>query len=224
MIKAVAFDFDGVILESAGVKTQAFQKLFEKDFSERIEAILNYHRKNMGISRFVKFRYIYKKILNKPLSQEEEENLGHKFSSLVIQEVLEAPFVRGTLEFLEENHKRYSLFIVSGTPEKELRDIVKKRGVFHYFKEVHGSPKEKGDILRDILLRYHWQAGELAFVGDAESDLDASETTGVHFIARANGENHFREPFGRYCIKDMDELNHVLLKFERRQEGVINEP
>ena len=63
-IKAILFDFDGVILESVDIKGLAFCKLFE-NFPEHVTKIVQYHHANGGISRFNKFRYIYKNILKK---------------------------------------------------------------------------------------------------------------------------------------------------------------
>src|SRR5690606_22889470 len=42
---AVIFDFDGVILESVKVKTDAFKELFS-DYPEHLEAIVAYHENN----------------------------------------------------------------------------------------------------------------------------------------------------------------------------------
>ena len=57
--KAIALDFDGVILESAVIKTQAFSGVFE-NYPEHLEAIINHHLNNVGVSRYEKFKYIYK--------------------------------------------------------------------------------------------------------------------------------------------------------------------
>jgi len=43
MIKAIIFDFDGVIIESMDVKTKAFTFLF-KDYLEHLPEIINLHR------------------------------------------------------------------------------------------------------------------------------------------------------------------------------------
>ena len=47
-LRAVIFDFDGVILESADIKTQAFIELFADNPDHR-EAILRQHHDNVGI-------------------------------------------------------------------------------------------------------------------------------------------------------------------------------
>lgn len=189
MIKAVVFDFDGVILESAEIKTRAFRKLFATERPDRVSAIVDYHVRNMGVSRFVKFRHIFQNILGRPLPNETEAELGRKFSEIVLQEVLEAPFVPGAREFLDENCGKYDLFVASGTPTEELRHIAEKRGIAGRFKRIYGTPATKTDILRAILTDSGWNPGEVVFVGDAETDLNAAHDTGVVFVARIGPES-----------------------------------
>ena len=188
MIKAVIFDFDGVLVESAEIKTEAFGQLFSS-FPDKVHEIVEYHKKNMGISRYVKFRYFHENILGKELSHDEEMELGEKFSQIVLEKVLKAPFVEGALDFLDKYHKKIPLFIASGTPDDELQYIVDKRYISSYFKEIHGTPLKKPEIIMDILSRYSLSTPEVVFVGDAESDLKASRETGVRFIARISPGN-----------------------------------
>jgi len=183
MIKAVIFDFDGVILESADIKTEAFRELFSASGDKTQEGI-EYHLENAGLSRYVKFRYFYENILQKTLSKKEELKLGERFSEIVLKKVLEAPFVAGALEFLSGPNCLYDFFIASGTPEEELRHILRERNLNTYFKEAHGSPKTKPSIIRDILGRYGLKNKEAVYIGDAESDRRAAKETDVFFIER----------------------------------------
>lgn len=210
MIKAVIFDFDGVIIESSQIKTSAFRKLFEKEFPDKAERIVEYHLQNMGISRFVKFKYIYENILKLPLTEELEGSLRSRFSDLVFNEAVNAPFVPGTMEFLEQNSGRYALFIASGTPEEELLDIVRKRKIERYFKKIYGSPRPKPDIIRDILKDNGLDLNEVVFVGDAASDMSAARETGIGFIARIDPESPDTMKKERWKIKDMGALSSVL--------------
>ena len=73
-IEAIFLDFDGVILESVEVKGWAFGKLFE-DHPEHVDKIVAFHHANGGMSRFDKFRYIYKKMLKEPLPEKQFEAL-----------------------------------------------------------------------------------------------------------------------------------------------------
>ena len=75
MIKAVIFDFDGVIVESVDIKTEAFARLFENEGDEVVRQVVAHHLKNCGVSRFEKFRHIYQKMLNRELSDRKFKEL-----------------------------------------------------------------------------------------------------------------------------------------------------
>lgn len=215
MIKAIVFDFDGVILESAGIKTKAFGRLFAGVYPDKAEEIMAYHIHNAGISRYVKFEHIYAHILRKPLDPEEKERLGRNFSDIVFDEILSTPFVAGAREFLEGGMNDFLLFIASGTPEEELHRILGLRSIAHLFCEAHGSPKNKREIVLDILNRYALSKEEVVFVGDAESDLKASGEAGVAFIARMTAENLEQLRNCRWKIDDLSALGPVLREIER---------
>ena len=208
MIRAVIFDLDGVIIESAGVKTRAFEALFA-NHPDKLPEFIRHHQKNSGISRYVKFRYFYEKILGQELSAREEAELGERFSQIALSQILEAPFVPGAIEFLTQNRNRYRLFVASGTPEGELQDILAHRQLNGFFLEAHGTPKDKADIIEDILARYSFQREEVVFIGDAESDRAAAERAGILFIARLTGENPELKNC-RWKVNDLTGLDTLL--------------
>ena len=205
LIKALLFDFDGVILESAEIKTDAFRKLFGEKYPDKVEEFINYHTANAGISRYVKIQFFYERILNIKLPDKKKEELANKFSQIVFNEIVNASFVEGVAKFLTENYKKFPLFIITGTPDEEINSIIKKRKLNFYFKEIHGSPKEKKNIIFDILSRYQWNPEEVVFFGDAESDLRAAEETGVTFVARLNDNSKALESY-KYKIRDFNKF------------------
>ncbi len=131
-ISAIIFDFDGVILESANIKTEAFLELF-KAYPEHQKAIHDYHIENQGISRYQKFEWIYKTLLKKNYNDKVEQHLGKQFSLLVFEKIMNAPFVPGALELLDDIENKVPGFIASGTPDDELKEITKGRRIDQYF-------------------------------------------------------------------------------------------
>jgi phosphoglycolate phosphatase-like HAD superfamily hydrolase len=196
MIQAIVFDFDGVVLESGDIKTDAFVELFS-EWPEHRSAIRAHHLANLGISRFEKFRWIYANLLRRELPDSECMALGERFSAIALDRVLACPFVPGALDTLTRLHGRLPLFVASGTPEEELLHIVDARGLARFFDEVHGSPKRKPDVLRSLLSRRGWSADRVLFVGDGETDHRAAVEVGTCFFARRTADvNAFWDSVG----------------------------
>ena len=172
-----------MILESAEIKTDAFLELFS-EYGALLPAIREHHVNNMGVSRFIKFQWIYANLIHKPLRNEELKALGNRFSDIVLAKVLAAPFVPGALELLKHLQGQCLCFVASGTPQDELRAIVHKRGLAQYFNQVCGTPRTKAEIVRDMSSAYSLDQTRTWFIGDAQADWEAAQQTGLHFIAR----------------------------------------
>jgi HAD superfamily hydrolase (TIGR01549 family) len=181
--QAVFFDFDGVILDSVHVKTEAFAQMF-RQYGPNIErAVVEYHLEHGGISRFEKFKHYYNNLLHTPVSEDQLQTLGEEFSELVLAKILESPFVSGAQETLRElASERIPAFVVSGTPEEEVKSIVDNRGLSAFFQEVHGSPRVKDEILLDIIWRRGFVPARCLFIGDAMSDYKAARSVGTRFL------------------------------------------
>ena len=208
MIRAIILDVDGVLIESAEIKTRAFELLFA-DYPDKVGEIVNYHEENAGLSRYIKFRHFYEKILGQELSSQKEAELGERFSRIVLEQVLKAPFVPGAIDFLSRNKDHYYFFIASGTPDEELQKITAHRQLNHFFREIHGTPRQKDAIIEDILDRYSFKRKECVFVGDAESDRIAAEKAGVFFIARITSGTNFLQDC-RWQVNDLTSLDTIL--------------
>lgn len=176
------FDFDGVVVDSVGVKTEAFRILFEPYGSEILAQVLEHHRLNGGISRIDKIQYSHTHFVGTPLTESELANWGRKYSALVVDRVIEAPWIGGAREFLVEMQGRCRIFLISGTPEDELKQVVEARGITRYFDEILGSPIRKPAHIRALLSAYQLQPHSCVYVGDALTDYYAARETGLHFL------------------------------------------
>lgn len=211
-LNILILDFDGVILESVSVKTEAFRKLFS--FAPKhLDSIVDFHLENGGMSRFDKFRHIYANILLEPLSEERFQWLGRRFSELVFEGVLASSFVNGAEELLRMYSPHLPLFIVSATPEEEIREIVRRRDLDSYFTGVYGSPRSKSDCIRDILSMTGVPPESVLFVGDAHNDLQAALEAGVRFVGRIKPGDPDRftgKPGVDHVIRDLIELHRYI--------------
>lgn len=192
-LAALFFDFDGVLAESGDIKTRAFTEMYKGYGADVLAGVLAHHRTHGGVSRIQKIRHCHRELLGLAVDREELMALGRRFSQLVVDAVVAADWVAGAREVLEAHVGRCPLFVVSGTPEPELRDIVARRGMTAYFTAVRGSPPDKITVIRELLSAHDLVADRVLFIGDAMTDHDAAQATGVRFVGRVPpGE---RSPF-----------------------------
>jgi len=184
---AFFFDFDGVLADSVEVKTRAFAKLFER-YGSAIEAkVVKHHRKNGGMTRVDKFYHYYREFLGKQLDEAELQRLCNDFSCLVVDEVTSAPEITGAENFLKKWHNTVKCFVVSATPDEEIKEIVKRRGIDIYFHQILGSSCSKSDNVNYLLNKYELAPRQCLFFGDAESDYQAAMACRINFMGIVTG-------------------------------------
>lgn len=190
MIKAIIFDFDGVIADTVQVKTEAFAKLYEPYGNEVANKVVNHHLANGGMSRFEKFKIYHKKYLGIKLTKRKLSKLCGKFSNLVVHKVINAPYVSGAHAFIKNYFNKYSFFIVSATPQDEIETIVKLKELDSYFIKVLGSPAQKNDNINRIINEYELNISEVCYIGDSINDYNAAQSTCVKFIGICSPSNN----------------------------------
>jgi beta-phosphoglucomutase-like phosphatase (HAD superfamily) len=116
-LEAIVFDCDGVILESADLKSRAFFTIGEEFGPEIQEKFYEHHLTHTGVSRFEKFAWLYRTHLGREITPAESARLGAMFVELCADAVRRAPFVPGFAEVLDFLDGRLPLFIASGTPQ-----------------------------------------------------------------------------------------------------------
>lgn len=206
-VQALFFDFDGVILDSTKIKTEAFKNMYEPFGQEIVDKVLDHHLSHGGISRVEKIAFYHKNFLKKELSQNELNELAERFSSQVKDLVVESDWIPGAREFLEFYNAKIPLLVVSGTPEEELLEIIKRRKMESFFKKVMGSPIRKPEHVNKCLNHFNWRAEKCFFIGDALTDFNTAKETGLHFIG-IRGEMEF--PKGTIVLDDCIELKKAI--------------
>lgn len=181
--KYFVFDFDGVVLESVRIKTDAFAALYAEFGSDVVAKVVAHHELNGGVSRFEKFKHYHLEFLGLRLSVDELEHLNNVFSKLVLKKILAANVVNGVFTFIDEIIGKGKVCgINSATPEDELRLIVEQRNFTKYFESVLGSPCTKLENLHKIKAQFNCEYSDMIFFGDATSDFDAALMAGIEFV------------------------------------------
>ena len=98
--KTIILDFDGTIVESVGIKDQAFRELF-RGYPECLDRIMDYHLAHNATIRYDKFQYITENILGQVYTEEAKQRLSGQFSDLVFERIVNCPYVNGARDFLE---------------------------------------------------------------------------------------------------------------------------
>ena len=89
-IKAIVFDFDGVIKDSVDIKTDAFRELYKQYGDDIVKKVIEHHHKNGGVSRFKKIEYYHKEYLRLPLKGNQIDEIASKFSNIVLNKVIKS--------------------------------------------------------------------------------------------------------------------------------------
>ena len=180
-IENIIFDFDGVIKESVEIKTEAFKSIYDQYDSAILKKIVTHHDLNGGMSRYKKFKYYHENYLGINISEEEIEKLCNEFSNLVVEKIIDSPYVIGFLEFLKKS-KNYSMFISTGTPQIEIERIIKELELNSFFKSVLGSPSSKEDHIEYLINNFKINVNKTIFIGDSINDKDAAINKDILFI------------------------------------------
>lgn len=183
--KVLVFDFDGVILESVTNKMNAFKAWVPEKYAAFRDTFSDYNAKAFGKSRFVQIRYFYEELVKEDISEATLLTEVERFSQLNAKTILLTEWVEGIQDFIRAAYQaNYPLYILSGTPQEELENIVEKKGLTHYFKSIIGSPTTKIEGLTQIINKGGYTPKEIFFFGDANADASAAKALAVNFVYR----------------------------------------
>ncbi len=201
----IFWDFDGVIKDSVDVKTAAYTSLFLPYGQEVASRVKRHHEVNGGISRFDKIP-LYLLWAGELATPERIAEVCSRFSSLVLQAVIDSPWVPGVREYLLLNSGIQYFVLVTATPQDEIQKILESLDIAQCFREVHGAPKQKTIAIKEVLSRLKCSPANALMIGDAETDLNAAQANSVPFLLRCTPLNLSIQ--STYNGPMFDNLNH----------------
>lgn len=185
--KVILWDFDGVIIDSNEVRELGFTESLSEFSSDQVEQLLEYHRKNGGLSRYSKFRYFFEEILGETITEKVVQDYARKFSHVVLNRLINPSLLLSdSIEFISEFHSRIQMHVVSGSDGEELQQICSGLGISKYFRSINGSPTPKIELVSNLLQSYELEPSDVCLIGDSINDYDASVINSIDFFGYNN--------------------------------------
>lgn len=201
--KAIFWDFDGVIKESVEVKNRAFYQLFLPYGDVVALRVCEHHIANGGMSRMDKMP-LYLQWAGQAGSVSTIDAFCRRFGEMVLQAVVDAPWVPGVEVLLRANPHRQTFFVVSATPQGELEEILHRLDLMQCFSRIYGAPTRKTDAIQMALAEQGLEPCDCVMIGDALADLEAAEANAVPFLLRRHATN--AELFSSYAGPSVEDF------------------
>jgi phosphoglycolate phosphatase-like HAD superfamily hydrolase len=207
-IKNILWDFDGVILDSMKVRDWGFIEIFKKFNKDEVDKLIEYHRENGGLSRYVKIRYFYENILERPIKKEEVLDYAKKFSLLMKTKLTDkSNLIQDSVRFIQGKFNDYNFHIVSGSDQEELRFLCHELDLSKFFLSIHGSPTAKKTLVKDLISNFNYDKNKTILIGDSINDYDAAVKNDIDFY----GYNEITlDNLSKFYIHDFNEFNSYL--------------
>ncbi len=180
--KSLVFDCDGVVLDSNIVKTEAYFRTAKNlgATDAQAQALVDYHVKLGGISRYHKFDWYLREVLHNPVTEAAIQALLDEFSKELQVGLMQCDLAKGLFALREKTDSNW--MILSGGDQQEIRDLFAKRKIEHMFNGgLFGSPDNKDVVLAREKANGNLQYPAL-FLGDSKYDFEAATRAGLDFI------------------------------------------
>ena len=184
--QTVIFDCDGVVLNSNLIKAKCFY-LSVKDLGDKLaKDFINYHKNQGGLSRLKKYDYLIDNILPKYKIIVKDKKLLHKeliskYESLLKSQILKADLSPFLIKLREQNNS-VDWIMISGSDQIELREILKKKGIYEFFNlGIYGSPSTKESLIKENIIQNKIKFPAI-FLGDSKLDYYSAKKYEIDFI------------------------------------------
>ena len=177
-VSAIAFDFDGTLVNSNGLKRKAFFQVLEGILSEtELDKLI---RENTHLDRHGIVEFAVKAGSRTDLNIEE---LVVQYTKLVHDQVVAADLMPGVDRVEGELWSHYPCAVISATPDSALEDILQEKRWLQHFDYVVGSGVEKHRALKIFSEKVAVPLDRILMVGDQKNDQEAAAAAGTQFYA-----------------------------------------
>jgi phosphoglycolate phosphatase-like HAD superfamily hydrolase len=203
--KVFFWDFDGVLMNSNEVRDRGFIEVLSEFPQNEVDQLLAFHRKNGGLSRYVKFRYFFEEVRGKSITEEQINELAERFSNIMKRLLVdERLLIDETIAFIKSKYHHHSMHIVSGSDGNELRFLCKALQIDKYFISINGSPTPKKQLVSEVISEFRYNKKDCLLIGDSINDLEAAKENKIAFYGYNNPDLQNSD-----YLTTIDELNLI---------------
>ena len=217
MLRAVIFDFDGVIADSEALHLRSFNQVLAQYNIEIIER--DYYKDFLGLTDFDCFNLLAHKGLLKLNTQEIESIVKQKHGVFEKLAKTDAKIIEGVQDFLETlRQNNIPISICSGAVLAEIELILKGAQLHFYFEVIvsaeqvkKGKPNPEGFLLALQKLNEKSQdvirPEQCIVIEDSHWGLEAAKAAGMHTVAITNSYEADQLALGEKVIDHLGQLS-----------------
>ncbi len=188
-LRAVIFDFDGVIADTVPLHYQSYKRLFGEQGREYTWT--EYQKSGLGASRANAIRAI----MGEDLEPDKFQALMHRKSEIVLDTVKREGLnvLPGALELVRALHNcdlKVGLASSSGHAELFL-EIIGVRFLFHSVRDVSKNlpSKPAPDLYLEVLKELNLKANEAIAIEDSPTGIQSAQRAGIKILGVTNSED-----------------------------------
>ncbi len=218
MLKAVIFDFNGVIANDEPIHLLMFQKVLKEEGMDLTEK--DYYDIYLGMDDRGCFEEIYK-VNQKDLSEDKIHDLIQRKSVYYEKEIQEnLSYFPGVVDFIKTCAQNFKLAITSGALRSEINLILKKADLLHLFPIIisaedvlEGKPDPEGfqKALTALNLKVPRsapgiRAQECLVIEDSWAGIDAAHNAGMKCLGVTNSYSKERLSKAEKVVSTLENL------------------
>jgi len=193
MLKAILFDFDGVLVDTEPVHFRVFQKILSEEGLPLSEQ--DYYAKYVGFDDKSCFEAILSEF-GRPVTPETIRRLVERKATQLLEQLKTQLIVYpGIIEFVTMAAETHRLAVVSGALRHEIEYGLDAVGIRRRFEQItaaqdvrHGKPDPEGYLhaLRQLDAKTPLRACECLVIEDTLAGIQAAHAAGMRCLAVAN--------------------------------------
>ena len=193
MLKAIFFDFDGVLVDTEPLHLRAFQKILAAEGLPLSEQ--DYYAKYVGFDDKGCFQAVFSDN-GRPVTPETIRGLVDRKAALFLEQLKTNLVVYpGITEFVTMSAQQYRLAVVSGALRHEIEYSLEAAGIRRQFEQItaaqdvrDGKPDPEGYLhtLRQLNRKAPLTAPECLVIEDTVPGIRAAHAAGMRCLAVSN--------------------------------------